>query len=206
MKQWKKMLLPLLLCLVLTACQGRASAEDAAEALCKLYVHADTKVSSVLKDWDTAAVKNTIEEQLSDQLRSNLQTVGVQTIDSEVLDAVTASIMEARKRIPVDVEVIETADEKVSLQITVGSLDISGIDRAAAEEAMSELNGLSELSEADLERFVEAYTEALQSGFDEADPSETLNSFAVDFVEKNGLWLPEDLNGFIELLGQHIRG
>ena len=57
-----------------------------------------------------------------------------------------------------------------------------------------------------MERFVEAYTEALQSGFDEADPSETLNSFAVDFVEKNGLWLPEDLNGFIELLGQHIRG
>ena len=205
MKQWKKMLLSLLLCLALTGCQTGPSAEDVAEALCKLYVHADTKVSSVLKDWDTANVKDTIENQLSEQLRSNLQAVGVQTVDSKALAAVTESIMEAREKIPIDVEVIETAGEKVSLQITVGSLDISGIDRAAAEEAMSELSGLSELSEADLERFVEAYTEALQSGFDEADPSENQNTFTVDFVEKNGLWLPEDLNGFVELLGQYIR-
>lgn len=205
MKHWKQNVLSLLLCVALTACQGSPRAQEVAEALCKLYVHADTEVSSILKDWDTAQIKDTIESNLSEQLRVNLEAVGVEQVDEAVMDAVTDSIMEAREKIPVQVDVLETTEETVTLKITVGSLDISGIDRAAAEEALSELDGLSELSTDDLERFVEAYTEALQSGFAEADPSAEQQSFEVDFVENDGLWLPEDLNGFIELLGQHIR-
>ncbi len=205
MKHWKQKVLSLLLCVALTACQSGPSAQEVAEALCKLYVRADTKVSSILKDWDTAQIKDTIESNLSEQLRVNLEAVGVEQVDEAVLDAVTDSIMEAREKIPLQVDVLETTEETVTLKITVGSLDISGIDRAAAEEALSELDGLSELSTDDLERFVEAYTEALQSGFAEADPSAEQQSFEVDFVENDGLWLPEDLNGFIELLGQHIR-
>lgn len=205
MKHWKSFVVSLLLCLSMAACQSGPTAEEAAEALCKLYVHADTTVSAVLDGWDTESVKSTIESKLSEQLKNNLEAIGVTEVDEAALDAVTEAMMEARKRIPLEVEVIETEEDRAALQITVGSLDVSGIDTAAAEKAMEQLKGLSEVSEADLERFVEAYTEALQSGLEEVDPSEVMDSFVVNFVKEKSLWLPEDLNGFIEELGQHIR-
>lgn len=205
MKQWKLAWISLLLCGVLTACQSGPSAEEMGEALCKLYVHADTAVSSVLEDWDVQTVKQSIEEDLYEQLRSNLEAVGVEELDESALKEVTAALMDARTRIPLEVEVVETEEDRVALQVTVGSLDISGIDTEAAQTALEELKGLSDLSEEDLDRFVQAYTEALQDGFEAADPSLEQSSFLVDFVKEKGLWLPEDLNGFVEQLGQHIR-
>lgn len=205
MKQWKLAWISLLLCGVLTACQSGPSAEEMGEALCKLYVHADTAVSSVLEDWDVQTVKQSIEEDLYEQLRSNLEAVGVEELDESALKEVTAALMDARTRIPLEVEVVETEEDRVALQVTVGSLDISSIDTEAAQTALEELKGLSDLSEEDLGRFVQAYTEALQDGFEAADPSLEQSSFLVDFVKEKGLWLPEDLNGFVEQLGQHIR-
>ncbi len=205
MKQWKLSLLSLLLCAALTACQSGPSAEEVGEALCKLYVHADTEVSSVLEGWDTQSVKNSIEQDLYDQLHSNLEAVGVEEPDETALKAVTSALMKARGRIPLEVSVVESEKERASLQITVGSLDISEIDAEAAQSALEALEGISEFSENDLGFFVESYTEALQAGFEAADPSEKKSSFVVDFVKEKSLWLPEDLNGFIELLGQHIR-
>lgn len=205
MKHWKSILLSLLLCCTLCACQKGPDPAEVGEALCKLYVHADTAVSAVLEDWDVQTVKQSIEEDLYKQLRSNLEAVGVKELDETALKEVTSALMKARERIPLEVSVVETEEEHAALQVTVGSLDISGIDSEAAQTALEQLKGLSDLSEDDIDRFVNAYTEALQDGFETADPSQEQSSFVVNFVKENGLWRPEDLNGFIEQLGQHIR-
>ena len=95
--------------------------------------------------------------------------------------------------------------DRVTLQITVGSLDIGEIDTTAAQRALEEIKGRSDLSKEDLDDLLQAYTEALKAEFDASDPTVVQTSFTVKFIENEGVWLPEEMNRFIEQLGQHIR-
>lgn len=113
--------------------------------------------------------------------------------------------MEARRRIPVEVEVVESNDETATVRFTVGALDISSIDSEAAQTAMKSIQGITKLNDEDLKEFVKTYTEALKAGLEAADPSEEQNSFEVNFSKAGGLWLPEDMEAFIEVLGRQIR-
>ena len=201
----KTLLVGLLLCLGLSACQSGPDAQQVGEALGKLYIHADSAVSAVLSDWDTEQIAESIEQELYQQIKNNLSDLGELEINESQLQVVKDSMMEARRRIPVEVEVVESNDETATVRFTVGSLDISSIDSEAAQTAMESIQGIDELSEEDLKNFVTAYTEALQDGLKAADPCEEQNSFEVTFSKASGLWLPEDMEDFIEVLGRQIR-
>ena len=205
MKQWITILLSILLCLSLASCQRGLSAEEVGLAMCKLYVHGDTEVASMLSDWDVAAVRDHMEQDFYHQLYSNLEASGIEDPDETALNEVISALMDARKRIPLKVETVETEKDRVTLQITVGSLDIGEIDTTAAQRALEEIKGRSDLSKEDLDDLMQAYTEALKAEFDASDPTVVQTSFTVRFIENEGVWLPEEMNRFIEQLGQHIR-
>lgn len=201
----KKILAVLLSLLLLCSCQKGPDAAEMADALCRLYVHGDTAVSSILKDWDTESIRQTIEENLHEQMKENLQAVGAELPDEESLKAVTDSILEARKRIPLEAELVESDKEKATVKITIGALDLSAIDAEAAQSTLQAVEGEDKASDDYVTLFIESYLNALQQGFEEADTEKLNSSFEVSFVKRDGLWLPEDMNGFISALGQLIR-
>ncbi len=201
----KKFLAVLLSLVLFCGCQKGPDASEVAEALCQLYVHANTAVSAVLPDWDVEAIKNTLKEDLQKQLKANLEAVGADKLDENSLKAVTDAMLEARKRIPVEVELLESGKDEALVKITVGALDLSAIDAEAAQTALKAIEGMDKESSDYVSRFVESYLEALQEGFETAEASTGSNSFEVRFTKQNGLWLPEDLNDFVACLGQMIR-
>lgn len=201
----KKLLAILLALCLLCGCQKGPDAAQVCEALCRLYISADSAVSEVLSGWDTESVRNTVEEGLYQQLSENLQTIGAGEPDEQLLQAVTEEMMAARSRIPVSVSLSEESEERAVLTVKLGSLDISAIDAAAAEEALSAMNGAAEDSDAYRQQLVEAYLEALQTGLVEFDGSGEESTIQVEFVKTEGLWVPADMQGFIEELGKAIR-
>ena len=201
----KKILVLLLSLALLCGCQKGPDAAQMGEALCQLYVHADTAVSAMLPDWDTEAIKNTLHKDLYQQLKENLEAVGADGLDESSLRAVTDAMLEARKRIPVEVELLESDKEEALVKITVGALDLSAIDAKAAQAALEAIAGMDPENESYVSEFVESYLEALQEGFETAETDGESSSLEVRFTKQKGLWLPEDLNDFVARLGQMIR-
>lgn len=205
MMKIKTLLVSLLLCLGLSACQFGPDAQQVGEALGKLYVHGDSTVSGILSDWDTKQIADNIEQELYLQIKDNLSDLGDLEIGEGQLQAVKDSMMGARRRIPIEVEVVESSDETATVRFTVGSLDISSIDSKAAQIAMKSMEGIREPNEEDLKEFVKIYIEALQTGLENADPSEEQSSFEVTFKRASGFWQPDDMKAFIQVLGGQIR-
>ena len=201
-----KKFLALLLCAALmSGCSGSPDASQTAEALCRLYVHGDTAISDILTGWDGEAIKNTIKEDLQEQLSENLEAVGAHILDKDQLEDVTDALLDARKRIPFEVELLESDKESARVKITISSLDLSAADTEAAQSALKAIESEDEESADYIATFVESYLEALQTGLEEAEIDNEENSFEVSFSKQKGLWLPEDMNGFIAQLGQAMR-
>ena len=201
----KRLMAILLSLMLLAGCKAAPDAAQVGEALCKLYVHGDSTVSSVLSKWDTASIAESIKGDLLEQFAANVEEVTGQPLDEELAKKVTDAVMEARSRIPVSVEIIESDKESAVVEVSIGCLDISAIDTAAAEAALAAVKEQAEDSDAYRQAFVEAYAEALTEGLAAADATAEQSSFQVTFRKNSGLWLPEDLNGFVEELAKHIR-
>ena len=190
--------------LLLCGCQKAADAAEVTEALCRLYVHADTAVSSILEDWDTQSVKESIGQQLEEQLKQNLEAMDVEELPAETWQTVVDAMMEARSRIPLEVTLLESDKETATVRIEVGYMDISAIDAQAAQAALEVLTEPSADTKEYRRLLVDTYLEKLIEGLKEAECSEEKSSFELQLVKEKGLWMPEDLSALIEMLGQQI--
>ena len=180
-------------------------AAQVGEALCRLYVQGDSDTAQTLKDWDTETIALSLRDDLYQQICLNLSELSGGPVDDTLSEQVAEANLEARRRIPVEVELLDGDNERAELKFTVGALDISGIDEEAARSALASIEQNGEISEDTMAELINNYAQALISGFAAADPSADQNVFQFTFVKKDGAWLPEDLNRFIEKLGQSIR-
>lgn len=201
----KRILAMLLALSLLCSCQKGPDAVQTAEALCRLYISGDTAVMGLLNDSNAEQVHDEIKEGLYEQLSDNLEAIGVGELDQKQLNAVVEEMMAARSRIPLDVELSAEEKGKVSLTITVGSLDMSAIDTAAAEKALAAMNGAAEDSEQYRQQLLNHYLEALRDALNAFDGSGETSAIEVEFLKTEGLWRPADIQGFINALGQAIR-
>ncbi len=201
----KKIIALLLALCLLCACQKGPDAAQVGEALCRLYIAGDTAVTEVLGDIDAEQIREEMREALHQQLKNNLENIGVAELNESALNTVTEEMMSARSRIPVTVEGTKKEKETATVSITVGSIDLSAIDAKAAEQALSTMNDAAEDSEAYRQQLLEAYLEALQDGFVGFDGSGEKSTIRVELVKTKGLWLPADMQSFIAELGKAIR-
>ncbi len=199
-----KCALALILCLLLCGCQKGPAPEEVGEALCKLYVHGDSTGMEVPEGWDAAGIAAALKEQLYSQLEENLSALEDGAIEEEQLQAVTAAILEARKRIPITVELLDSDREQATLQVNMGSVDSITVDEQAAEAALEAISGLDAESGDYVERFVEEYLSALEEGFSSLEAEEG-EPFTMTLVKTEGQWLPQDLPALLEQLGSRLR-
>ncbi len=199
-----KRALALTLCLLLCGCQQGPAPEEVGEALCKLYVHGDSTGAAIPEGWDAAGIAAALKEQLYSQLEENLSALEDGAIEEEQLQAVTAAILEARKRIPITVELLDSDREQATLQVNMGSVDSTTVDEQAAEAALEAISGLDAESGDYVERFVEEYLSALEEGFSSLEAEEG-EPFTMTLVKTEGQWLPQDLPALLEQLGSRLR-
>jgi len=201
----KKVFALLLAFCLLCGCQKGPDAAQIAEGLSRLYIAGDSAVTEMLSDIDVEGIKDDLETGLYQQMKSNLEDIGVSELDEEMLNVVIEELMSARKRIPVSVELTSEDKETAVVNIRVGSIDLSAIDAEAAEKALAAMNDAAEDSDTYRRELLNAYLEALQGVLAEFDGYGEESTIEVQFVKTKGLWLPVDMQEFITELGKAIR-
>ncbi len=202
-----KKILPLLLSfMLLCACNKIAEPTAVAEGLCSLFLKGEAAVTELIPELSAASISSQLEAEFMTKLKENLKAVGADEISEEQLKAVVAEIMEARKRVPFEVETVESGEDKVTLQITVGTINSADIDNAAAELAQKALENIDADPDVLVESYLEEYLDALKEGFAQLDPGEETKDFTVDFIKAEKLWLPQDMNSFVSLLAGSVMG
>lgn len=188
-------------CFAFTACKKAADVQQVGEAWGKLYVQGDRSVDTILSDMDCQQIVSQVENELYQQLEHNFSDLGTVEFSEEQLNSLLQSLLEARSRIPLQVEVVEQEKKQALLRFTLGSLDISGIDHKAAENAVKQLS-VGEAENA-AEHLLQAYLEEVSAALQEADCSEE-SSFELYFIKEEGKWKPLDEKQLLEELSCYI--
>ncbi len=207
----KKLFALILSFLLLCSCKAMPEATTIAEEMCSLLLRGEGTLTEKIPGFDGATINKQVEEGLYSQLKQNLEAVGGNVeLEEEQLQRIVAAMMEVRKKVPYEVELIGDEKERKTLQITLGTIDSEEVDHAAAELAQEAIEDrMEELSNdqaALTNAYLEEYLNALESSFADLDPSQTTKSFTVDFVKDKLIWLPEDLNGFVQQLAATVLG
>lgn len=205
-------LLFLTLCLLIPLLNGcgkeKPTAVDSVKAIYDLYILGDTTKATELgmsKD-DISNAQNAYNEALSETIRSNFATSGLEIDDETVL-----SICQARKNAlaRMKAEYTLTTEEGSTAVVTLSTtyFDEVALDTDAFYNARDEASALDLADDAEyLNHIMNAYTQNLIEGYQNVTPSQDTRDIQVTCIIIDNIWLPEDMASFGNELGLTVAG
>ena len=178
------------------------------KAIYNLYILGDTKEAEELglSTEQITTARETYKQALSDNLRENFKTSGLD-VSNEDIDAIVEARADAMSRMSAAYVSTQTSKTTAEVTIMVSYFDEVALDTAAAEDALAAADDEVFASTEEHKAFVtKTYIANLISAYKTLSPSVECKNIVVSCVLADGHWYPENADQFYGELALTICG